>query len=179
MVASAFQILFYGMIRTGTNKNFKDPSLTIPQMSVTIIWVSYFLYYAPAIRGGILIFYLLIILFGAFQLNKNGFIIVSFIAVTGYGIVILVDVLYPSQGFNLTVNIVQWIILVIALGWLTFIGSHLNRIRNSLKAKKTELETNQSILQEAIREITEKAKTLNDSSTTLTGSLKGSDRRRR
>lgn len=168
IVASAFQILFYGVIRSGINTNFKDPSLTIPQMSVTIIWVSYFLYYAPAIRGGILIFYLLIILFGAFQLNQIGFITVSFIAVTGYGVVILMDVLYPPEGFNLTVNIVQWVILVIALGWLTFIGSYLNRIRNSLKAKKTELETNQSVLQDAIREITEKAKTLNDSSSTLT-----------
>ena len=31
IVASAFQILFYGVIRGGINKNFKDPSLTIPQ----------------------------------------------------------------------------------------------------------------------------------------------------
>ena len=61
VVASAFQLLFYGAIRKGINKKFKDPSLTIPQMSVTILWVTYFLYYAPAIRGGVLIFYLLII----------------------------------------------------------------------------------------------------------------------
>ena len=173
LVASAFQVLFYGVIRNGINKKFKDPSLTIPQMSVTIIWVTYFLYYAPAIRGGILIFYLLIILFGAFQLNQRGFIIVSLIAVTGYSVVILLDVLYPPEGFNLTINIVQWVILVVSLGWLTFIGSNLNRIRNSLKAKKTELETNQSILQDAIREITEQAKTLNDSSSTLTDLSKG------
>lgn len=168
IVASAFQILFYATIRSGINKKFKDPSLTIPQMSVTLVWVSYFLYHAQAIRGGTLIFYFLIILFGAFQLNRSGFIIVSLIAITGYGIVIFMDVLYPPQGFNLTVNIVQWIILVIALGWLSFIGSYLNNIRNSLKAKKTELENSQSKLQDAIREIMEKAKTLNNSSLILT-----------
>ena len=168
VLASAFQVLFYGVIRKGINKKFKDPSLTIPQMSVTIIWVTYFLYYAPAIRGGVLIFYLLIILFGVFQLSQSGFIVVSLIAVAGYSVVILLDLLYPPESFNLTVNVVQWVILVVALGWLTFIGSHLNRIRNSLKDKKAELETNQAVLKDAIKDITEQANTLNGSSSTLT-----------
>lgn len=168
IVASAFQVLFYVLIRTGMNKLFNDPSLTIPQISVTLIWVSYFLYNTQSLRGGVLVFYLLIILFGAFQLQRNGFIIVSLVAITGYGIVIVLDVLHPPDGFNLTVNIVQWIILVIAMGWLTFIGSYLNHIRNSLKTKKTELENSQATLQEAIKEITEKARLLNDSSTALT-----------
>jgi methyl-accepting chemotaxis protein len=167
LVVASPQIIFYSVIRLGANKAFKDPSLTLPQICAALISISIFMYFVQNIRGGIIVFYFLIIFFGAFQLNRNGFIIVSLVAIVGYGIVIILDVINPKPDFNLALNIVQWVICLLGLSFVSFIGSYLNKIRSKLKRREGELKTTKSKLHEAILEIQQNAEVLNNSSTEL------------
>ncbi len=163
------QAAFFIILRTGMNKGFKDPSLTMAQITSAIIFITYFLYFVQEVRGGIIILYFLTILFGAFQLTLKGFIFVSLVAICGYGMVIILNVIYNPPGFNLASNIVLWTICALGLGWLSFIGSYLNRIRDKLKSRESELQASKTRLYEAILEIKKHAEILNTSSEGLTG----------
>ncbi|MFZ5571616.1 MAG: sensor histidine kinase [Thermodesulfobacteriota bacterium] len=130
----------YAVIRTGLNLKFRDPSLTIPQMVIAIFWTTYLMLHVQEIRGAFLAIYFLTILFGVFQLNRGEFILVSLIAITGYGLVIIWDMSVRPPRFDLTLNVVQFIILSVCLFWLSFIGSYIKGIRERLKASKITLE---------------------------------------
>ncbi|MFH2066303.1 MAG: methyl-accepting chemotaxis protein [Pseudomonadota bacterium] len=163
------QLIFYIIIRQGWNRGFKDPSLTMPQISIALIWVTYFIYFVYEIRGACLIFYLLVILFGAFQFNRREFVIVSLIAAAGYGFVILLETMYPPPNFNIHMNLVQLFILIAALFWLSFIGSYLNDMREKIKSRGSELKKSKNRLEDAILEIRKNAEILNNSSVSLSG----------
>ncbi len=158
------QSSFYIIIRSGINKGFQDPSLTVFQISAGTVYVSYFMYFIQNLRGAIMVFYFLTILFGAFQLTMSGFIMVTLVALAGYGVVIVLNILSPPQDFNLIQNIVQWVICFLGLGWLTYIGTYMNTIRNKLKGREKELTASKLKLQEAILEIQKNAEILNSSS---------------
>ncbi len=163
------QAFFFILLRSGMNKGFKDPSLTMPQISAALVFISFFLYFVNEVRGGVMVFYFLTILFGAFQLSRRDFIIVSLVAVTGYGIVILLNVFAETPGFNLAINMVQWVICALGLGWLSFVGSYLNRLRDKLKSREAELQSSKAKLHEAILEIQHHAEILTTSSVNLSG----------
>ncbi len=134
------QAAIFIFIRMGWNKGFKDPSLTIPQMIVGIAWATYLMLHVQELRGTLMIIYLLIILFGVFQLSRVEFAMVSIMAVSGFTGVIVWDILAGTPGFNFNLNLVQWVILVVILIWLSFIGSYIKGIREKLKQRKTELQ---------------------------------------
>jgi len=166
-MAAAGQAIFFFLIRSGLSKNFKDPSLTIAQISIALIWVSYFMFFANEIRGAILIFYFLIILFGSFQFSGREFIITSSVALAGYGTVIILNAISPPPNFDLLLNLVQLLILSSGLAWLSFIGSYLNKIREKANIRGAELKQSKSKLQEAILEIRRNSEILNRSSVDL------------
>ena len=162
------QPLVYILLRSGINKRFKDPSLTVFQISLCIIYIHYFMYLIQNARGAVMAFYLLTILFGAFKLTVTEFLMVSFLTLAGYGSIIILNVLSPPPDFHLTQNIVQWIICALSLGWITFIGNYMNRMRQKLKKRETDLAKSKSNLEEAIVEIKQNAEILNHSSAGLT-----------
>ncbi len=167
MVLFFVQLLLYMIIRSGINKSFKDPSMTLSQIIAAIIYITYFMYYIQDIRGAVMVFYLLTILFGSFQLTLPEFVIVSLAALTGYGAIIILNILSPPLNFNLAQNLVQWVICALCLSWLTYIGNYMNSIRKKLKRREAELTVSKSNLREAVLEIRQNAEILNDSSLEL------------
>jgi len=74
LVRSFFGILFcnliiYTIIRSGFNKRFKDPSLTLLQMIIATFWVMMIVFYADSMRSVVLLTYLIVFVFGLFRLN--------------------------------------------------------------------------------------------------------------
>jgi hypothetical protein len=59
----------YTMIRSGFNKRFKDPSLTLLQMVIATFWVMVIVYYADSVRSFVLFTSLVVFVFGLFRLN--------------------------------------------------------------------------------------------------------------
>ena len=51
----AINIILYAMIRTGLNKRFKDPSLTLLQIVIATFWAMVVVYYADSFRSVVLL----------------------------------------------------------------------------------------------------------------------------
>lgn len=69
----ACQLAFLWLFASGRNLRYADPSLTEPQVLVAIAWLTYFLYHVDSLRGTFMVFYVLALLFGVFQLPPRVF----------------------------------------------------------------------------------------------------------
>ncbi|HPA84327.1 MAG TPA: GGDEF domain-containing protein, partial [Deltaproteobacteria bacterium] len=76
-------LCIYLVFRTGLNKRFKDPSLTMLQMILATFWSMVVAYYTDEVRGILLLLYLVVFIFGVFRLRLRHFLILSLYALTG------------------------------------------------------------------------------------------------
>ncbi|WP_344794902.1 GGDEF domain-containing protein [Litoribacillus peritrichatus] len=133
------QAAFYLFIKSGKNLRFKDPSLTIQQMIPGFLWVTYLLSITQSVRGVVLVFYFVILMFGIFRLTARQYLALSLLALIGYGLIIAKDVALLAPHFNLTLNLVQWAVLAILLIWFSYFGHEVHELRNENKVKKSQL----------------------------------------
>ncbi|HEV2111348.1 MAG TPA: hypothetical protein VGT99_08340, partial [Gammaproteobacteria bacterium] len=63
-LALLINVVFYVVLRTGLNRYWPDPSLTLPQMLVATFWVMLIMALAPKVRGTLLLLYVVVFLFG-------------------------------------------------------------------------------------------------------------------
>ena len=94
---------------SGLNKRFKDPSLTLFQMAWATICIMITLYFIYDLRMVVLMYYLLVMIFGAFRLRLKDFLIISALAIVGYGLVIFAIVYNQVEILNLRVEYIQWL----------------------------------------------------------------------
>lgn len=162
-VAMVMQATFYGIIRSGYNQSFKDPSLTMAQIILGMVLTSALLFFLKELRGITLTLYFVILLFGIFRLHIREFILASLIAALGYAIVIAYDFHMETPGFDLAENVIQWIMLLALLSWLSFFGSYVRRLRDSLRNKQDDLLSIQQELQSELSERRQAVQALRDS----------------
>ena len=125
-------ILIYAIIRTGLNKRFKDPSLTLLQMVLATFWIMVIVYYADTSRSAVLLVYLVVLVFGFFRLNVRQFLILSAYAWVNYSaIVFLVYKLHP-EFINKKVDMLNIIVLAFILPWFAMIGGYITRLRSRI-----------------------------------------------
>lgn len=137
----ATNVVFYFLFRTGLNRRFKDPSLTMLQMTLATVWTMVMAYCLDQGRGIMLLLYMVVFTFGTFKLNFRQFCILSAIALTGYGSVItLLDINYP-QSVNIKLELLNLGTLLVVLLWFSFIGSYINELRKKLSVANNELHT--------------------------------------
>lgn len=137
-------LAIYVILRTGLNKRFNDPSLTLLQMLVATFWAMVILYYADAARGSVLLLYLVVFVFGLFKLKVREFLFLSLFAVANYAAVIFV--LYQSnpESISYKTDILNIVVLATVLPWFSLVGGYIANLRNKLSStlssvKETEL----------------------------------------
>lgn len=136
-------VVFTVIIRSGFNKRFKDPSLTIPQM----LWGTSFLltvtYLLNEWRGLILMAYFGMLSFGYFKLRFREFLSVSLFAILGYTLIILYIFLYEPARIEIKLELLQLLTFTGTITVMLFTGSSIHQLREKAK--------NQTIaLQEAL-----------------------------
>ena len=143
-------VLFF-VFRSGFNKRFKDPSLTMFQMILATFAVMVVAYYTDEVRGILLLLYLIVFIFGVFRLQLRQFFILAIYALAGYGYVILLLFANHPDKIDLRVEILYWIVLASVLSWFSAIGSYINHLRSKLVKTNIELsKANEIIRQSAI-----------------------------
>lgn len=150
LVLLASQLVFYFLIRFNLNLRFDDPSMTMAQIIIALLWCFILIAAAREIRGVLLTVFMVTLLFGIFALNKRQFMIVALMAFVGYtGLVLVEQVTDPglfSDGYYmLSVMIFGGVLL-----WTTLFGSYVSNLRYKLSARNEEL-------QEALERIQELA----------------------
>lgn len=129
---------FYGVLRSGLNRYWPDPSLTLPQMAVATFWVMLLMALAPRVRGILLLLYVVVFLFGVFRLRRREYLALTALVITGYGFVVLHDI-YAGSGIPATLEALQFVVLSVTLIWLAFFGSYVGKLRETVSRRNNEL----------------------------------------
>lgn len=125
-------IILYLVFRTGFNKQFKDPSLTLLQMVIATFWIMVVVYYAYEARSGVLLVYMVVLVFGFFRLRIPQFLFLSLFAFVNYSAVIfLLYVTYPEY-INTNVEIFNIVVLAFILPWFAVMGGYITNLRTSI-----------------------------------------------
>lgn len=132
-----YGIVFY-LIYSGINLKFKDPSLTVFQMSIAICWATQMAYFtSPDIRGSITTIYILMFMYGIFQLRFRAFLALVAMAVTLYIFSMIALYHKHPESVNVMTEIVRSMILFIALLWVSYISTYVFRLRKKVKLLAT------------------------------------------
>ena len=129
----------YAVFKSGYNKRFKDPSLTVAQMMVGLFFGLIVAYYADAARGYMLLVFIAIFIFGMFRLRVRQFMLLTVFVIVMYGGVIFALARFKPAQFNLTVELLALTVLGAVLVWFSFIGGYINRLRENVIKANDEL----------------------------------------
>jgi diguanylate cyclase (GGDEF) domain len=125
-------IILYVILRSGLNKKFKDPSLTLLQMVVATFWTMVVVYYADSIRSVVLLLYLVVFVFGLFKLKVRDFLFLSAFAVVNYAVVILLLYQIHPESINTRTEILNIVVLAIVLPWFSLVGGYITKLRSKV-----------------------------------------------
>ncbi|OGB20538.1 MAG: hypothetical protein A3I66_05655 [Burkholderiales bacterium RIFCSPLOWO2_02_FULL_57_36] len=132
--------LFYLAISSGWNKHLRDPSMTLVQIVASSAWLLLVLYYTEQIRGAVLILFLNSFIFGILRLRTAQFLGAALFVLAGYGVVIALLAKYHPQSIDIRIEVLQWVLLAMALPWFAVIGAYISNVRSALRQKNRDLE---------------------------------------
>ncbi len=131
----------YLLLRTGVNKKFKDPSLTIIQIVMACLWVGVTSYFTHSpIRGSIIALYVVVFVFGIFQLSLRQFFILVVVAVMTYVLPITLLYFRHPETVDPFLESIRATLLLVALMWFSLIGAYIQRLRGKVVKANTELQ---------------------------------------
>lgn len=132
-------LVFYVLFRSGLNRYWPDPSLTLPQMVVATTWVMLLMALAPKVRGILLLLYAVVFLFGVFRLRRGEYLGLTALVLVSYGLVVLRDIYLRNGPVPLPLEALQFVVLSATLLWLTFFGSYVGKLRETVSKRNAEL----------------------------------------
>src|SRR5674476_729383 len=129
----AINLGLYGVIRSGFNLRFKDPSLTVFQILIAITVLMYVVYHMDDGRDVALFGCFIVFLFGVFRLNARDFTVVTLYTLAAYALVIsLLMHLRPQAIHDVPLEWMSWLALAGLLPCFAIIGGHINTLRRKL-----------------------------------------------
>lgn len=131
---------FYVLICSGRNLRFRDPSMTLAQIGISVLWLLFVLYFMDQVRGAVLVLFMVIFVFGIFRLRIGQFIGISIYALIGYAVVIGALAYWEPASINVRIEVLQWVLLAMVLPWFAVIGAYISNVRSALRQKNKELE---------------------------------------
>lgn len=124
---------FYAAFRSGLNLKAADPSLTAEQILVASACALYIAYHAGEARGIVLMWVLVIFMFGLLRLTTARLLQLAAFALLCYGGVIWLLQLYRPEQLNLRLELLQLAVLGGALVWFAFMGGYISGLRSNLR----------------------------------------------
>jgi len=132
--------LFTILLRTGLNKKYADPSLTVAQ----ILWSTLFLltiaYLLNESRGLILMMYFGVLSLGYFQLKFRDFLYTGLFAILGYAFIMLYIYAYEPDRIEIKLEIIQWMIFSSTITVMLYTGSAIHHLRDRAEKQYTDLQ---------------------------------------
>src|SRR5215471_3949803 len=131
--------LFYGLLRSNLNLRLRDASMTVPQVSASILTMAYVMYFADRGRGALLVIYLVSFFFGVFRLRTRALLYLAALAAAAYAV--MVACLYWLKPAQVRDNdeILMLIVVVVTLPWFAVMGGYVSRLRDEMRDTNREL----------------------------------------
>jgi diguanylate cyclase (GGDEF)-like protein len=146
------QLVFFGIFLSGANLRFSDPSLTAPQVLIALSLLTYLMYNLHSARGTMLVFYLLILLFGVFQLAPRVFARCAAFAFFGFALVNLWDA-FQMRLPDPKLAALQVGVLAVMLVWLSLFAGYVQALRQRMRQRRFALQAHQDTLRGMMRQL--------------------------
>ncbi len=132
--------VFTLIIRSGFNKRFEDPSLTVVQLLWGTLYLLTIIYLLNEWRGLMLMAYFGMLSFGFFKLKFREFLSVILFAVLGYFLVILYIFVYESDRIEINLELLQLLAFTCSASVMLYTGSANHRLRSRSKKQYAALQ---------------------------------------
>ncbi|MDH1441473.1 GGDEF domain-containing protein [Pseudomonas sp. GD03721] len=146
------QLVFLGLFLSGRNLRYDDPSLTEAQVLVALAWQPLVLAQFDSARGVMMIFYMLILLFGVFQLTPKVFVRCAIFAFFGFAAMLLFEA-YRMPMLDSSMAWLQVWVLFILLVWLCLFSSYVQAMRKRMRQRRFALQAHQDTLRGMMRQL--------------------------
>jgi diguanylate cyclase (GGDEF)-like protein len=134
------------------NLRFRDSSLTEAQVLVALVWLTMLLGMFASGRGALLVIYVLILLFGVFQLPPRVFARCAVIAFFGFAGLNLYEV-YLYQLVDPALAILQVCVLGGVMLWLSLFANYMHSMRQRMRQRRYALQAHQDTLRGMMRQL--------------------------
>ena len=152
------QIPFLWLFLTGRNRRFDDPSLTEAQVMVALTWQAVTLSFFDSARGAMMVFYLMILMFGLFQLSPRVFGRCAAYAMGSFILMTSLEAHRLGTGFS-SMTMLQICVLAIVLIWLCTFCSYVQLLRGRMRQRRYALQAHQDTLRGMMRQLEDLAAT--------------------
>ena len=125
--------VFTVIIRSGFNKRFEDPSLTVVQLLWGTTYLLTIIYLLNEWRGLMLMAYFGMLSFGFFKLKFREFLSVILFAILGYLLVILYIFVYEPDRIYINLELLQLLAFTCSASIMLYTGSAIHRLRSRSK----------------------------------------------
>ena len=133
---SIFFVLFF----KGANLAFSDPSLTREQMFFSSLFAMVAMYYLPAARPIVLLFYLPAFSFGMLRLKRKQYLVMVVCVMGLYASVLIFELFNGRQGFRIQYELFLFFLFGILLTWFAFFGGFVSDIRQRLRLQNLDIQ---------------------------------------
>jgi len=130
-LSAFFVVLFYVLFRSGLNRRWRDPSLTVEQILAASIVILYVLSEARAAHGALQMIYPVSFLFGAFRLSVRQLLALAGIVLASYGVVLYLQ--WPRDPAAPGIELLEWSTLAVVLVWFSVMAGYISRMRRELE----------------------------------------------
>ncbi|UFQ98832.1 sensor domain-containing diguanylate cyclase [Pseudomonas wenzhouensis] len=146
------QLVFLWLFLSGRNLRYDDPSLTEAQVLVALAWQPPVLAQFDSARGVMMIFYMLILLFGVFQLTPKVFVRCAIFAFFGFAAMLLFEA-YRMPMLDSSMAWLQVWVLFILLVWSCLFSSYVQAMRKRMRQRRFALQAHQDTLRGMMRQL--------------------------
>ncbi len=130
----------YALLRSGRNERFADPSLTGIQMFLVCLVMGLTMYLLDGGRGGMLLLFLVLLMFGVLRLNARQFTALGGFALVCYGTAVAAVWHQRPEAFNAQVELLHLAALSTLVPCGGFFASHVSGLRRALRERQIELQ---------------------------------------
>jgi len=131
--------LFFVLFITNTNLRFSEPSLTREQIIFASIYGFVAMYWLPAARPIILLFFLPPFSFGMLSLTLRQYFFVVACVLGIYAALLGLEYFQSPQGFEIQYQLFLCVLFGILLSWFAVYGGFVSNIRRRLRTQKEEI----------------------------------------
>jgi diguanylate cyclase (GGDEF)-like protein len=134
-------VVFYGMLRSGLNLRFRDPSMTSIQMASAMLVITSTAFFINSdARDTVVPILLMIFYFGIYRLDPYAMTRLALINIAFYGAMIAALYVYRPQALDLRLELLRWGILALVSLWFGTVGGHVTQLRRGLAERKAAVE---------------------------------------
>lgn len=132
-------ITFYVAIRVGFNRRFADPSLTREQVIWSNVTLLVTLFFMDQFRPLMMMFFPIILIYGAFRMTARQYIATAMLTVTGYLFVIYLLYRHHPNSIALKNEIVVAMAFILIIVAFTLVSNEVSLVRRKLRQRNTDL----------------------------------------